>query len=44
MGRVFSKHGEKRNEYRISVGLPEANRLLGRKTRMFEDNIKMDVG
>jgi hypothetical protein len=34
--------GEKRNAYRILVGKPEGNRLLGRQRRRCVDNIKMD--
>jgi hypothetical protein len=37
--------GEKRNVYRILVGKPEGNRLLGRPSRTcrWVDNIKMDL-
>jgi hypothetical protein len=35
--------GEKRNEYRISVGKPEGKRPLGRPTRRWVDNIKIDL-
>jgi hypothetical protein len=34
--------GEKRNAYRILVGKPEGKRPLGRPTRRWEDNNKMD--
>jgi hypothetical protein len=34
---------EKRNAYRILVGKPEGERLLGRPRRMCADNIKMDL-
>jgi hypothetical protein len=30
MGRVYSTNGEKRNTYRIFVGMPEGKRPLGR--------------
>jgi hypothetical protein len=35
--------GEKRNAYRILVGMPEGKRPLGRPTRRWVDNIKMDL-
>jgi hypothetical protein len=34
--------GEKRNAYRILVGIPEGKRPLGRSRRRV-DNIKMDL-
>jgi hypothetical protein len=43
MDRACSKHGERRNAYRVSVRTPEANRPLGRRRHKWEDNIKMDV-
>jgi hypothetical protein len=33
----------KRNAYRILVGKPEGKRPLGRPTRRWVDNIKMDL-
>jgi hypothetical protein len=36
--------GEKRNACTILVGKPEGERPLGRPTRRWEDNIKMDLG
>jgi hypothetical protein len=33
----------KRNAYRILVGKPEENRLLGRPRRRWVDNIKIDL-
>jgi hypothetical protein len=36
-------HGEKRNAYRVPVGKPEGNRLLGRPSHRWQDNIRMDV-
>jgi hypothetical protein len=36
--------GEKRNAYRTLVGKPEGKRPLGRPTRRWVDNIKMDLG
>jgi hypothetical protein len=33
--------GEKKNAYRILVGKPEGNRLLGRPRREWVNNIKM---
>jgi hypothetical protein len=35
--------GEKRNVYRILVGKPEGKRPLGKPTRRWMDNIKMDL-
>jgi hypothetical protein len=35
--------GEKRNEYRILVGMPEGKRPLGRPRHRLMDNIKMDL-
>jgi hypothetical protein len=38
-----ARMGEKRHAYRILVGRPEGRRLLGRHSRRWEDNIKMDL-
>jgi hypothetical protein len=35
--------GEKRNAYRLLVGIPEGNRPLGRPRCRWVDNSKMDV-
>jgi hypothetical protein len=35
--------GEKRNAYRILVGMPEGNMPLGRPRRRWVNNIKMDL-
>jgi hypothetical protein len=35
--------GEKRNAYRILVGMPEGKRPLGRPRRRWVDNVKMDL-
>jgi hypothetical protein len=35
--------GERRGLYRVLVGKPEGKRPLGRPTRRWEDNIKMDL-
>jgi hypothetical protein len=43
MGRACSTNGEKRNSYRILVGTPEGKGPLGRPTRRWEDNTKMDL-
>jgi hypothetical protein len=43
MGKACSKHGEKRNSYGIFVGKSEGKRPLGKPTRRWEDNIKMDL-
>jgi hypothetical protein len=36
--------GEKRNAYRLLVGKPEGNRLLGRSRCRWVNNIRMDLG
>jgi hypothetical protein len=38
-----ARMGEKRNAYRILVGMPEGKRPLGRSRRRSVDNIKMDL-
>jgi hypothetical protein len=38
-----STNGEKRNAYRILVGIPEGKRPLGRPRRRLVDSIKMDL-
>jgi hypothetical protein len=43
MGRVCSTNGEKRNAYRILVGMPEGKRPLGKPRRRWMNNIKMDL-
>jgi hypothetical protein len=35
--------GERRGVYRVLVGKPEGKRPLGRPTRRWENNIKMDL-
>jgi hypothetical protein len=35
--------GERRGVYRVLVGKPEANGLLGRLSRRWDDNIQMDL-
>jgi hypothetical protein len=35
--------GKSRNAYRVLVGKPERRKLLGRKRRRWEDNIKMGI-
>jgi hypothetical protein len=35
--------GEGRGVYRVLVGRPESKRPLGRPSRRWEDNIKMDL-
>jgi hypothetical protein len=39
---LVARMGETRNAYRILVGKPEGKRPLGRPTRRWVDNIKMD--
>jgi hypothetical protein len=43
MGRACSTNGAKRNAYKILVGKPERKRPLGRPSRRWVDNIKMDL-
>jgi hypothetical protein len=43
MGRACSTNGEKRNAYRMLVGIPEGKRPLGRTRHRWVDNIKMDL-
>jgi hypothetical protein len=43
MDRACSTHGERRNACRVLVGRPEGKRPLGRATRRWDDNIKMDL-
>jgi hypothetical protein len=38
-----ARMGEKRNAYRILVGMPEGKRPLGRSRRRWVGNIKMDL-
>jgi hypothetical protein len=42
MGRACSTYGEKRNAYRILVGMPEVKRALRRKCHRYVENIKMN--
>jgi hypothetical protein len=42
MGRAYSSNGTERNAYRILVGKVEGERPLGRPTRRWVNNIKMD--
>jgi hypothetical protein len=42
MGGACNTSGDKRNAYRILDGKMEVKRPLGRPTRRWEDNIKMD--
>jgi hypothetical protein len=43
MGRACSTKGEKRNAYRILVGMPEGKRPLGRPRHTWVNNIRMDL-
>jgi hypothetical protein len=43
MGMAYSTNGEKRNAYRILVGMPEGRRPLGILRRRWVNNIKMDL-
>jgi hypothetical protein len=42
VGRSCSKHGGKRNAYRIWMGKPEGKRPLGKSRRRWENNILRD--
>jgi hypothetical protein len=39
-----ARMGEKRNAYRLLVGMPEGKRPLGIPRRRWVDNIRMDLG
>jgi hypothetical protein len=39
-----ARRGEKRNAYRLLVGMPGRKRPLGRPRRKWVDNIRMDLG
>jgi hypothetical protein len=41
--KYVARMGEKRNVYRLLVGKPEGKRPLGRPSRRWIDNIKMDL-
>jgi hypothetical protein len=41
--RHVARMGEERHVYRVLVGKPEGNRLLGRPRRRWEDEIRMDL-
>jgi hypothetical protein len=43
MGGACNKCGEKGDVYRVLVWKPEGKRPLGRTTRIWEDNIKIDL-
>jgi hypothetical protein len=43
MGGECSRHGERRNAFKILVGKPEGKRPLGRLRRRWEDNIEVDL-
>jgi hypothetical protein len=43
MGEAFSTYGEWRGIYRVLMGKPEGNLLLGNPRRRWEDNIKIDL-
>jgi hypothetical protein len=43
MGRACNMNGEKRNTYRILVGMLEGKRPLGSPRPKWVDNIKMDL-
>jgi hypothetical protein len=43
MGMACSLNVEKRNTYKMLVGKPDGKRPLGRRTRRWVDNIKMNL-
>ena len=43
MGGECSTYGDSIGVYRVLVGKPEGNKLLGRPRRRWEENIKMDL-
>jgi hypothetical protein len=43
MGRSCSTNGEKRNAYKILLGMPAGKRPLRRVKRRWLDNIKIDI-
>jgi len=43
VGRTCGTHGEGRYVCRVSVGMPEGKRPLGRPRRRREDNIKLGL-
>jgi hypothetical protein len=43
MGRACSTNGEKRNAYRILLGMSEGKRPLGRPRCRWVDNINIDL-
>jgi hypothetical protein len=40
----IARMGENTNAYRLLVGKPDGNRPLGRQSRRWVDNIRMDLG
>jgi hypothetical protein len=44
LAQHVKRMGEKKNAYRLLVGKPEGKRPLGRPTRKWVDNIRMDLG
>lgn len=42
IGRMYSKYGQLIIPYKILVGKPEGQRLLGRSRHRWEDNCKID--
>jgi hypothetical protein len=43
MGGACGTHGSRRSAYRVLVRRPDVNRPLGRPTRRWKDNIKIDL-
>jgi hypothetical protein len=44
MGRAYNRNGQKRNAFRLLVGMPEEKSPLGRSRLRRVDIIKMDIG
>jgi hypothetical protein len=40
---IVARMGDVRNVYKICIGNPEGRRPLGRPSRRWEDNIRMDL-
>jgi hypothetical protein len=43
MSRAYSMNGEKKNAYRLLMGKPEGKGQLGRRRRIWVDNINIEL-
>ena len=43
VGKACRTNGERRNAYRTLVGKPEGRRTLGKRRRLWVENMKMDL-